>query len=175
MRHFKIYPFFSLILLITACSSKLDFDQAEQFRTLQKWEGSIFRVETEGHRFYINGIPLQSISDTTDFKLFKPADVKKAFVKLELETYCENHLDATFRINISYLSDSTLLHQTQITVPDGYYRHTLFETIDSTHTPPFTDIQKIAVEIQRSDLNDIQNSQEKLIFGVNGILYTEAK
>ncbi len=175
----KVFLFLLLISLLAGCSSKLDFDQTKDFKTIQQWDGSIFRSQLTGEDLYPNGMAVSILTDTIPFQFFDNREVRNAFVKVELETYCRNQLPSSFRMVLTYLDHSDVIHSTAINIapgtPQNPYEFTLTETIDTTAQPDFRRVNQIAVDIIRNDAVDISQMTDTLTIGLNGSLFTQIK
>ena len=177
-KYFIISLITALIFTVFTFSCKpLDFSKAEEFKTLEKWDGSIFQIELNGDDFYQDTIPVYELRDTVPFELFDKSYIKKGFVKIKMETFAVNSLPAEFEWEICYLNEQTPLDTVVIHVDAGSVQNPreihVTDEHDNSEYPPFISFDRIALRLRRADSTDLHNRQGKFSAGVNFNLYLQ--
>lgn len=165
------------ILFFASCSSKLDLNKAGEFKTVEKWDGSIFRATIPAHYFASDTLSNMTVKDTIPFELFDKNWIKKGFVRIDLETYGINTIPSSFDLSIEYSDGSHTLAATELAIPPGEEENpsstVMYQSIDTAVTPPFTMLRYLVVRLTKNDTAVIRNQGGNLTVGVNFRLYLQ--
>jgi len=172
----KILLIFAIIL--SACTSKLDFDQADQLTITPVFEGDILYFDL----FKENLTDAQSnfrstIIDTIDFAIFKNGNNRDHFEKAIFTVGYKNSFQRSFHTDYIFIDDNKqAVEQGSFDILAADINQTeegeVVFSFDKTVNPTFTNFRKIVVQITITpDTMPVEDKQ--LHVKTKGVIYTK--
>ena len=175
----KTLIFFIAGLLLSACSSDLDFDQAKQLDIQPVFEGDILYFDLHDVNLTDQSGNFRNvIRDTVDFGIFEDGKVRDGFVKADIEVAYNNTFSRHFATTYYFIDDNDQAvesGQFDIAAADSNQTEITGDvifTFDKTANPDFVNFRKIVLEIMVSpDTLPVENKtlhvQTKGTFYIN--------
>jgi uncharacterized protein YrzB (UPF0473 family) len=127
--------FLLLALILVSCTSKLDFDQANELKITPVFEGDMFFFDISKNNLIDSQSQFRStIQDTIDFAIFKNGNNRDHFVKAEFTIGYNNSFQRSF--------------------------HTEYVFIDENNQP----VEQNSFDIQAADINQNVEGEEIVIY-----------
>jgi len=176
---------FLAILLLNACTSALDFDQAKQLTIKPVFEGDILYFDlnkdnlTDSQDNLTNNQHLfrTVIKDTVDFAVFEDGRTRDSFVKAEITVAYKNTFERQFATSIYFIDDQKQeVEQALFTInpandTEPEINGTEVFTFDVVNNPDFVNSRKIVIAVEISPDN-LPIEDKKLHVQVKGTFYT---
>ena len=153
----KAFGIFLVFLFISACSSKLDFDQAKQLNIQPVFEGDILYFDLHDINLTDQSGNFRNIiRDTVDFGIFEDGKVRDGFVKADIEVAYNNTFSRHFATTYYFIDENeqpVASGQFDIAAADSSNPEitgNIIFTFDKTANPNFVNFRKIVLEIMVS-------------------------
>jgi len=174
----KAFNFFLVFLVLSACSSNLDFDQAKQLDIQPVFEGDILYFDLHDVNLTDQSGNFRNvIKDTVDFGIFEDGKVRDGFVKADIEVAYNNTFNRHFTTIYYFIDDNDQpveSGQFDIAAADANNPEINGDVIfrfDKTSNPDFVNFRKIVLEIMISpDTLPVEN--KTLHVQTKGTFYT---
>ena len=174
----KTFIFIIAGLLLTACSSNLDFDQAKQLDIQPVFEGDILYFDLHNVNLTDQSGNFRNIiRDTVDFPIFEDGKVRDGFIKADIKIAYNNTFNRHFTSTYYFIDDNEQpveSGQFDIAAADSSHPEIVGNTIftfDKTTNPDFVNFRKIVLKIQVSP-NTLPVENKTLHIQTKGTFYT---
>lgn len=180
MKYFKKYIYILLLINLTSCYEKLDFDQLDDFVLKPIYSTSLTSLTLLPFQFFNDlGEQQTSITDITNFEIFDGSFVEENVVKIDFSAEVKNEFDRDLVIKVSFLDefDEPVYRFTPIEVEAGDLNYQYLEEVEIFSNPLIVDTFKVLIEAEiedtGTDLNPLSTDEFKFISSVT--VYIEAE
>ncbi len=142
-----------ITIILSACTSKLDFDQANQLTITPVFEGDIFYFDLQKENLADSQSNFRNtITDTIDFAIFKNGNNRKHFEKAIFTVGYKNSFQRSFHTEYIFIDDNKQpVEQGSFDISGADINQTeegeVVFTFDKITNPTFTNFRKIVVQI----------------------------
>ena len=150
----KVFNLLLIFLFLSACSSKLDFDQAKQLNIQPVFEGDILYFDLHDVNLTDQSGSFRNIiRDTVDFPVFDDGKVRDGFVKADIEVSYNNTFNRHFTTTYYFIDENDQpVEYGQFEIAEADSNHSKITgdaifTFDKTVNPNFVNFRKIVVEV----------------------------
>ncbi|MFV5695661.1 hypothetical protein ACM55G_09530 [Flavobacterium sp. LB3P122] len=114
----RILGILILTLFYVACSSDLDFNQANDLKLEPIFSSNLAYFDVPANQFVPNGVEQPIIADTPTIDIFNDAFFKDNLAKAEFFFEINNTIDRAFTIDLVYLDrNNQVLYSTNFAIP----------------------------------------------------------